>query len=200
MPSTHQTGAAAARTNNDEEEDNKRFDGTGLLVWPGSRLLASFLVDPSGACRLLPQVFTSGLGHRGATRPTAISDGPRVENVLAGEGQTILSSSDLAPGPCKRHNGPGDRLLPPHRGACLDQGFVLPEENRMALTPDSKVLNEQAPVVDITTREAAQVSPAMLELGAGTGVCSIAASLKFGCPVSVLRAFAHVLLLPCFIV
>ena len=158
-PPTHLLG--------DGDENNHRFDGTGLLVWPGSRLLASFLADPLGARRIFPHIFTSGLDYRGTTRSTAS------ERCGA---NSMGSSRPSASGHCEQRDGlrcvvHGDHLTS-HKDVLLDDGS-LPGKNR-----------ETAPSTG-SARETARGLSAILELGAGTGVCGIAASLNFGCPVGV---------------
>lgn len=83
------------------EDNESSLDGTGLLVWPGSRTLASFLTGPSGA-----GIF-SRLG----------------------------------------------------------------------------VVGDQPGCTPLTRGGSGTATTAVLELGAGTGVCGIAASLSFDCPV-----------------
>lgn len=78
-----------------QEDGNNgdRGDGTGLLVWPGSRLLASFLVDPLGARRCFPRVLpTSRSGSCEDNRP-ARRGGCDGDTILFDGGRKALDPS-----------------------------------------------------------------------------------------------------------
>lgn len=226
---TPPTGGLAARSNEDGE-DEKYFDGTGLLVWPGSRLLASFLVDPLGARRLFPRALdslsssccerdstTRGFrcipvdaslitvgGHKGsfskAATPTtttttttrghcarcdeqmttSLNDG-NTNTCVACCGETKLLSANIdvkATTTAIRHAKPSPAEDVIHEGGCCAQTGT--KATHAAVQKDSGC-GMAGP--ERTVRRPA--SPAILELGAGTGVCGIAASLALGCSVIV---------------
>ncbi|CAB1116128.1 unnamed protein product [Ectocarpus sp. CCAP 1310/34] len=135
--------------------DDSNFDGTGLHVWPGSRLLARFLAEPSGARRLFPQFVTR---QPGCAPP------------LHGGG----SSCDGQTGDMRATSSSNRKMTPSAEAAADGRRESSPRpRHRTAPHQDSRCV-----AVDQSS-----APPTVLELGAGTGVCGMAASLSLGCSV-----------------
>lgn len=192
------TGQATRHDDNDE----KCFDGTGLLVWPGSRLLASFLVDPLGARRLFPQAVGSRSSCCCERRCSCV----RGVTSLAVGWQNEKVPSSTTPGHCQRH----DELTPSVYDGDVTCGIVCREKKllpaiRHTTPPAAEVLNgggcctaTRTKVTHAASQKGGRcgmvalkramrrpASPAILELGAGTGICGMAASLSLGSSVIV---------------
>lgn len=135
--------------------EDSNFDGTGLHVWPGSRLLARFLTDPSGARRLFPQFITDQPG----CAPPLHGAGSTCDGQADDMHATSFSNGKMTPSAAAAADGRRESSpRPRHRTA--------PHQDYRCVAVDQR----SAP-------------PTVLELGAGTGVCGMTASLSLGCSV-----------------
>lgn len=207
-------------TQNYDDDDDDCFDGTGLLVWPGSRLLASFLVDPLGARRFFPCAIDS-LSNccRERHSTTRVCSSVRGETSLHAVGGQDLSTATLTWGHCTRRDElmttsthdesstcdiavcGGKKLLPanievevtttaighttPQAMDTKDGRSCCAVTRTKATYVASQTLDDTYGMVALEGTVRRPTSPTVLELGAGTGICGMAASLALGCPVIV---------------
>lgn len=190
-------------------------DGTGLLVWPGSRLLASFLADPLGARRFFPQALATSRWDSGKERRSTRRNGCDGSS-LVDEGQNVMDPS-TTPGPYERHDelilpGPNGEIdgrkhvflanrplqgkgvtagglaikqtMPPATEPVHGDDFSAASQSADTHRASQKIGELGAAPCRRTTRRTA--SSVVLELGAGTGICGMVASLSFGCQVTAL--------------
>lgn len=209
------TGGREARKNDDDDDDEKYFDGTGLLVWPGSRLLASFLVDQLGARRLFPPANGSLPGCWCERCSTTCGEMPLIP-VVGGQKVSTIITTTTTPEHCERRDEltttsmfndgnstcgnvecGGEKLLPatgeiesaateirhtkhPATGT-VNGGGCRAETRTKATHPAAQNCGSGIVTLERTVRRPA--SRAVLELGAGTGICGMAASLALDCSV-----------------
>lgn len=139
--------------------DDTGFDGTGLHVWPGSRLLARFLTDPSGARRLFPQYVADPPGCAPPLHDAGNNLDGQTDDMDASSSPSSSSSGKMTPSAAAAADGRwASSTRPLHRTAAHQDYRCVAVGQRSA-------------------------PPTVLELGAGTGVCGMTASLSLGCSV-----------------
>lgn len=148
-------------------------DRTGLVVWPGSRLLAEFLVDPVGARKHCAHCFTrkslSVASDENCSQK--LPRPPLLPEFLALK--TPVPNWDHGPfvdgSACEVHEGGRSTT----KGAGL-RPFL---SSAMQRSGEDHLSARSVAPQKLQQRQREMI----LDLGAGTGICGMAASIAFGC-------------------
>lgn len=176
------------------------FDRTGLHVWQGSLLLASFLADPIGGARNLLSCVMRNLpsvirppgseaifmgSMRGYELPTSLHypiEGVALERPCKGG---ITRNHGTEKGRIESHEM---KIYSGARGVqdCGCKSKIvgqLPQYTPDANGGPTHVRFRPNKYLNVFCPDVAWQGETILELGAGTGVCGMTAALALGCPV-----------------